>query len=79
MPIVPLVAQPRRSSDIVRNPGKQTRSFSEGHFRKAQKWPSGNSLFYAPHSFVLALTSEIDVFGHGLNRSGFERNADASS
>ena len=60
-------------------PGKQIRSFTDGHFRYAYKRPSGNSLFYAPDLFVLALTSEVDVFGHGRDRSDFERNANASS
>ena len=64
---------------LGQEPGKRIRSFSEGHFRYAQKRPSGNSLFYVPDSFVLALIPEIDVFGYGLDRSGFERNADASS
>ena len=50
-------------------PGRDSRRFSQGNFRKGQKRPSGNSLFHDPDSFVLAFGSEIDVYGHSLDRS----------
>ena len=60
-----------KSSWIVLRPipGSQIRRFSQGGFHKDQKRPSGNSLFHDPDSFVLAFGSEIDVYGHSLDRS----------
>ena len=60
-------------------PGTETRGFSQGGFRKDQKRPSGNSLFHDPNSFVLALGSEIDVYGYGLDRTSFEKKSGANS
>ena len=49
--------------------GRDIRRFSEDDFCKDQKRPSGNPLFHDPDSFVLAFGSEIDVYGHSLDRS----------
>ena len=59
--------------------GRDIRRSPEDDFRKDQKRPSGNSLFHDPDSFVLALGSEIDVYGYGLNRASFEKRSDANS
>ena len=59
--------------------GRDIRRFSEDDFREDQKRPSGNPLFHDPDSFVLAFGSEIDVYGHSLDRSLSLRKSEANS